>query len=155
MIHRKLHISRFIRPLLAGALLAVGALASQAQTCRVRVSVSSNGSQVVEYREVYEYDYVWEKPQYPGGDGNLVKFINKTRRYPERAYKKGIQGRVMCSFIVNSNGSVSDVQVFKGVEQSLDKEAVRVFSLMPDWIPGKINGMPVPVRVIRTVPFRK
>ena len=125
-----------------------------AQTCRVRISVDAAGGRV-EYREVYEYDYVWEKPSFPGGDDKLLCFINKNRRYPEAAYRAGIQGRVVCSFIVNSNGSVSDIQVFKGIEASLNEEALRIFSLMPKWNPGRINGMAVPVRVIRAVPFRK
>lgn len=127
---------------------------SDAQTCRVRISVNTAEGRV-EYREVYEYDYVWEKPSFPGGDDKLLRFINKNRRYPEGAYKAGIQGKVMCSFIVNSNGSVSDIQVFKGVETSLNEEAVRIFSKMPKWNPGRINGVPVPVRVIRAVPFRR
>lgn len=125
-----------------------------AQTCRIRVSVDA-GSRRVEYREVYEYDYVWEKPSFPGGDDKLLSFINKNRHYPEAAYKAGIQGRVVCSFIVNSNGSVSDIQVFKGIESSLNEEALRIFSLMPKWNPGRINGVAVPVRVIRAVPFRR
>jgi protein TonB len=108
-----------------------------------------------EYREVYEYDYVWEKPSFPGGDVKLIQFINKHRKYPEAAYKAGIQGRVVCSFIVNTDGSVSDIQIFKGVEPSLNKEAQRIFHLMPHWNPGKLDGIPVPVRVIRAVPFRK
>lgn len=127
---------------------------ARAQTCRVRISVNTAEGRV-EYREVYEYDYVWEKPSFPGGDDKLLRFINKNRRYPEGAYKAGIQGKVMCSFIVNSNGAVSDIQVFKGVETSLNEEAVRIFSKMPKWNPGRINGVPVPVRVIRAVPFRR
>ncbi|MCM1222792.1 MAG: energy transducer TonB, partial [Lachnospiraceae bacterium] len=83
------------------------------------------------------------------------RFINKNRKYPKAAYKAGIQGRVVCSFIVNTNGEVSDIQVFKGVESTLNEEAKRIFSLMPKWNPGRINGMPVPVRVIRAVPFRR
>lgn len=120
----------------------------------MRISVGSERGRI-EYREVYEYDYVWEKPSFPGGDDKLMRFINKERHYPEAAYKAGIQGRVTCSFIVNSDGAVSDIQVYKGVEPSLNEEAVRILSLMPRWSPGRINGMPVPVRVIRTVPFRR
>lgn len=121
----------------------------------MRCTVSTDGVTRYEYREVYEYDYVWEKPSFPGGDVKLIQFINANRHYPEAAYKAGIQGRVVCSFIVNTNGSVSDVQIFKGVEASLNREAQRIFRMMPNWIPGKLDGIPVPVRVIRTVPFRK
>lgn len=136
-------------------MFALGSLQASAQTVRMRVSVSSDGVTRYEYREVYEYDYVWEKPSFPGGDVKLIQFINANRHYPEAAYKAGIQGRVVCSFIVNSNGSISDVQIFKGVEASLNREAQRIFRMMPPWIPGKLDGIPVPVRVIRTVPFRK
>ncbi|MCM1320319.1 MAG: energy transducer TonB [Muribaculaceae bacterium] len=155
------HLFRFThipRHLPLTALIALSSLAyaipAQAQTCRMRVSVNSGGGDII-YREVYEYDYVWEKPSFPGGDDKLMCFINKHRKYPKKAYKAGIQGRVMCSFIVNTDGGVSDVQVYKGVEQSLNEEAVRIFSIMPKWNPGRMNGVPVPVRVIRTVPFRR
>lgn len=124
------------------------------QIVRMRVQMGSDGRQVV-YREVYQYDYVWEKPAFPGGESSLLQFINKHRRYPKAAYKAGIQGRVTCAFIVNSDGSVSDVQVIKGVEASLNEEAVRIFKKMPAWSPGRMNGEAVPVRVIRAVPFRK
>lgn len=136
-------------------MLALCKTEASAQTVRMRVSVSTDGATHYEYREVYEYDYVWEKPSFPGGDVKLIQFINENRRYPEAAYKAGIQGRVVCSFIVNTNGTVSDVQIFKGVEASLNREAQRIFRLMPNWIPGKLDGVPVPVRVIRAVPFRK
>lgn len=148
-------ISNLLRLIVLTAFsLMVAIIPADAQTCRVRVSVSSNGAQCM-YREVYEYDYVWEKPSFPGGDDKLISFINKHRKYPKKAYKAGIQGKVMCSFIVNTTGEVSDVQVYKGVEQTLNEEAVRIFTLMPKWIPGRMNGVPVPVRVIRAVPFRR
>ncbi|MDE6339023.1 MAG: energy transducer TonB [Muribaculaceae bacterium] len=130
-----------------------GGLSASAQTCRVRAGNSSNGGQ--SYLEVYEYDYVNEKPSFPGGNAKLVEFINDTREYPAEAYKKGIQGRVTCSFVVNADGSVSHISVIRGVEQSLNREAVRIMSKMPEWLPGKHDGQTVPVRVVWSVPFRK
>lgn len=127
--------------------------ALEAQTCRVVCSVSSRGERT--YKEVYEYDYVSVKPSFPGGDNGLVGFVNKTRRYPKAAYKKGIQGRVICSFVVNPDGSLSNIQVIRGVEKTLNAEAVRICTKMPDWIPGSIDGHVVPVRVIYPIPFRK
>ncbi|MBO4965143.1 MAG: energy transducer TonB [Muribaculaceae bacterium] len=124
-----------------------------AQTCKIRCKKASDGKCV--YMEVYEYDYVTEKPMFPGGDSHLVSFINHTRQYPEKAYKRGVTGRVTCSFIVNADGSVSHIRILKGVEPSLNREAIRIFSLMPAWIPGKIDNIAVPVRVIRSIPFRK
>ncbi len=107
------------------------------------------------YIEVYEYDFVTDKPSFPGGDRLLLSYINKTRSYPEQAYKKGIQGKVVCSFVVNRDGSISHVRVLRGVEPSLNREAVRVLKGMPLWNPGRLDGTAVPVRVVRTVAFRK
>ncbi len=125
----------------------------RAQTCRVNIGTNASGG--TNYIEVYEYDYVTEKPAFPGGDRNLMTFINATRNYPLDAYRKGIQGRVTCSFIVNTDGSVSHISVLRGVNPSLNKEAVRVLSEMPEWNPGKMDGKTVPVRVVWSVPFRK
>ncbi len=124
-----------------------------AQTCRVNIGTSQTGC--VNYLEVYEYDYVSEKPCFPGGDSQLMKFINNTREYPRAAYERGIQGRVTCSFVVNTDGSVSHISVIRGVEPTLNKEALRILSLMPEWKPGKLNGHAVPTRVVWSVPFRK
>lgn len=126
---------------------------SQAQTCRVSMGVTPEGRKA--YMEVYEYDYVPEKPCFPGGDWKLVEFINSTRRYPKKAYDAGVQGRVTCSFVVNSNGTISHIHVLKSVEQSLNEEAMRILACMPDWEPGRIDGRAVPVRVIWSIPFRK
>ncbi|MDE6271409.1 MAG: energy transducer TonB [Muribaculaceae bacterium] len=140
---------------LAGAAFILLSLSSVAgaQTCRVSLGTTSSGH--CAYMEVYEYDYVHDKPCYPGGDCQLMEFINSTRRYPEKAYKNGVQGRVTCSFVVNANGAISHIKVLKSVEESLNREAVRILSLMPSWIPGKVDGRPVPVRVIRSIPFRR
>ena len=134
-------------------LLASAPRAAQAQTCRVAVGVSADGT--TSYMEVYEYDYVEEKPQFPGGDCRLVSYINENRRYPAGAYQAGIEGRVLCSFVVNADGNVSNVTVLRGVEKSLNREAVRILSRMPHWIPGKLQGQTVPVRVVWAVPFRR
>lgn len=124
-----------------------------AQTCRVNIGSSQTGS--VSYMEVYEYDYVTEKPVFPGGDSQLMKFINETREYPRSAYERGIQGRVTCSFVVNADGTVSHISVIRGVEPSLNREAIRILSKMPGWTPGRLDGQAVPTRVVWSVPFRK
>lgn len=107
------------------------------------------------YKEVYEFDFVEEKPEFPGGGTELVNFINDNRRYPAEAYSLGIEGRVTCSFVVNCDGSVSNISIIRGVEKSLNKEAIRIIGKMPKWSPGKIEGEAVPVRVICAIPFRK
>lgn len=137
--------------LAAGALLLT--VAAQAQTTMVSCGTNAAGTRI--YMEVYEYDYVTEKPSFPGGQAKLIDFINRTREYPEEAYRRGVQGRVMCSFIVNADGSVSNVRVLRGVEPTLNSEARRVIRSMPDWSPGRINGKAVPVRVIYPITFRR
>lgn len=135
-------------------LLTMGpSIGVQAQTCRVRQGVTTDGCYA--YKEVYEFDFVDDKPEFPGGSNKLIGFINDKRRYPANAYALGIEGRVMCSFVVNPDGSLSNIAVIKGVEPSLNREAMRIISQMPNWTPGKIDGHTVPVRVICAVPFRK
>lgn len=124
-----------------------------AQTCRVNCGTNAEGVQT--FIEAFEYDYVDVKPTFPGGDDKLLNYVNNTRKYPPKAYKKGAQGRVMCSFIILSDGSVSNVRVVRGVEPTLNAEAVRIIEAMPQWQPGKMDGRPVPVRMIYPIPFRK
>lgn len=131
----------------------IGSTKANAQTCRVNAGCTPTGTMT--YIEVYEYDYVSEKPSFPGDDSQLMTFINEHRRYPQEAYKRGIEGRVTCSFVVNADGSISHISVLRGVEPSLNKEAVRILSEMPEWIPGRLNGKAVPTRVVRSVPFRR
>jgi protein TonB len=92
-------------------------------------------------------------PQYPGGYTELNRFLFKNIKYPASATSQNIQGRVWCSFIVNKDGSVSDIRVEKGVYISLDQEAVRVLSLMPSWIPGTVRGEAVRVKFYLPVVF--
>lgn len=105
--------------------------------------------------EVYEYDYVERQPQFPGGECAMMRYINDSRRYPARAYSRGIEGRVMCGFIVNPDGTISHVSVIKGVEESLDREAVRLVSGMPRWIAGQIGNRSVPVYCVLPIAFRR
>ncbi len=123
------------------------------QTCRVSVGVSDNGMQT--YREVFEYDFVEEKPSFPGGNEALLDYINKNRKYPADAYERGIEGRVTCSFVVNADGNISNVKVIKGCNKSLNMEAMRLLAEMPCWHPGRHSSHCVPVRVVHSIPFRK
>ena len=95
-------------------------------------------------------DVVEQFPSFPGGQGELMRYISSHLKYPPIAEENGIQGRVIVKFVVCANGSIKDVKVAKGVEPSLDAEAVRLISTMPHWIPGKQNG--VAVSTYYTVP---
>lgn len=135
--------------------LVVGILAIPATGQVRRVKLYNPNSRVQEaYIDVYEYDYVDEHPQFPGGERGLVNFINKTREYPYEAYEAGIEGRVLCSFIINIDGSVSNITVLRGHNAQLNREAVRVISEMPKWKAGKVGNKLVPVLYYLPIAFR-
>ena len=93
-------------------------------------------------------------PEFPGGQGALLQYLAKSIKYPVIAQENGIQGRVSCSFVVNKDGSIVDAEVIRGVDPSLDKEALRVINSMPKWSPGKQRGKPVRVKYTVPVTFR-
>ena len=97
------------------------------------------------------FDVVEEMPQYPGGPQALFKFLGENVHYPAEAEKAGIQGRVIATFVVEKDGSISQPTIVKSVDPLLDAEALRVISAMPNWKPGKQNGKVV--RVKYTVPL--
>ena len=93
-------------------------------------------------------------PEFPGGNEAMMKYLSDNVEYPTIAQENGIQGRVICSMVVNKDGSISDVQVVRGVDPSLDKEAVRVIEAMPNWKPGKQKGNEVNVKYTLPIVFR-
>ena len=113
------------------------------------------GEEVIEQSESDEVFYVAEKmPSFPGGQDALFDFIEKNIKYPKGAEECGIQGRVLVTFIVKKDGSLSDVRVAKSVDPSLDKEAVRIIKSMPKWNPGIHRGKYVNVKFTLPVTFR-
>ena len=100
------------------------------------------------------FDVVEEQPSFPGGQSALMQWLHDNIKYPVIAAENGIEGRVIVQFVVSKNGSISDVRVARGVDPSLDKEAVRVVSNMPKWTPGKQNGTTVNVRYTLPVTFK-
>jgi TonB family protein len=94
---------------------------------------------------------VEEMPQFP--DGDVSAYIEKNICYPDSCYKKGIQGRVICQFVVEKDGRLTNIQVVRGVHPDLDKEAVRVISSMPKWIPGKQRNQTTRVKYTLPVNF--
>lgn len=97
---------------------------------------------------------VQEMPEFPGGIPELMKFINENISYPRDAIINNIQGKVIARFVVNADGSVDRIQIWKGVDPALDNEAVRVISTLPRFRPGKQDGVPVPVWFSLPVTFR-
>jgi protein TonB len=93
---------------------------------------------------------VEDKPQFPGGEGELLRFLATQVKYPQIARETNIQGTVYAQFVIEKNGKVSNVKVMRGIGGGCDEEAVRVLRAMPDWTPGKQRGMPV--RVMFTIP---
>ena len=104
--------------------------------------------------ETKVFDVVEQMPEFPGGQGALFEYLSKNIKYPVVAEENGIQGRVIVTFVVERDGSITDVKVVKSVDPSLDKEAQRVVRSMPKWIPGKQNGSAVRVKFTVPVTFR-
>ncbi len=100
------------------------------------------------------FDVVEQMPSFPGGPAALMKYLSENIKYPVVAQENGVQGRVVVSFVVERDGSITDVRVVKSVDPSLDKEATRVVKSMPHWIPGKQNGSAVRVKYNVPVAFR-
>ena len=100
------------------------------------------------------FDFVEQLPLFPGGPAALMKYLSENTKYPVVAQENGVQGRVTVQFVVEKDGSISDVHVLRGVDPSLDKEAVRVVKSMPRWTPGKQNGITVRVNYRVPVLFR-
>ena len=94
-------------------------------------------------------------PEFPGGQQALFKYLSENVKYPVIAQENGIQGRVICQFVVNKDGSIVDIEVIRsGGDPSLDKEAVRVIKSMPKWKPGKQRGKAVRVKYTVPVNFK-
>ena len=124
------------------------------------VAVISGEDDWVEILEVTEPDengifqVVETEPEFPGGMAELMKYLEKNLRYPQICKEQGVQGRVIVQFVVNTDSTITDVNVIKPVNPHLDEEAVRVVKAMPKWNPGKQRGEPVRVRFFLPVTFR-
>lgn len=112
---------------------------------------AKTNSAIAENNEIYTI--VDKMPQYSTGEVGLADFISRTLRYPREARQEGLEGRILCSFIVGADGAVSNIEVVQGLYPSLDSEAVRVLSLMPKWVPGMNNGENVNVKCLLPIDF--
>ncbi len=104
--------------------------------------------------EPISFAVVEEKPTFPGGEAELLKFIAENTKYPEIAKENGIQGRVFVQFVIDKNGNVTNVTIARGVDPYLDAEAIRVVKMLPRWTPGKQRGKPVPVTFVVPINFK-
>ena len=105
-------------------------------------------------KSTMSYEEVEVKPEYPGGMGELGKLLNSNLKYPLIPFENGVQGEVLVQFVVDKEGNVEEVTVFKGVDPHLDAEALRVIKMMPKWKPGKHEGKEVNVKCTIPVGFR-
>jgi len=98
------------------------------------------------------YAVVEDPPIFPGGDEARIRYCIENFKYPEDARKRNIQGTVYVTFVVEKDGTITDIRILKGIEASCDREVIRVLKNMPQWHPGRISGKPV--RVQFNMPFK-
>ena len=108
----------------------------------------------VEEVEEKPYTAVEQMPQFPGGEAELLKYIFDKLRYPTISQENGVQGKVYIRFVVSKTGEVKDAQVMRSLDPYCDKEALRVIRTLPRWIPGKQNGVNVPVYYVVPITFK-
>lgn len=109
---------------------------------------------VVAQKNQKVFDIVEQMPEYPGGQAALFEYLSKNIKYPADAEKKKVEGKVFVTFVVDTDGKITDVSLMRKVFPSLDAEAVRVISAMPNWIPGKQKGQVVRVKYTVPIMFR-
>ena len=120
----------------------------------VAISAPVTSAPIEEEEDNVIFQVVEKMPSFPGGDAALFKFLIENVKYPVIAQENGVQGRVICQFVVNRDGSIVDVEVVRSVDASLDKEAIRVIKSMPKWSPGQQRGKPVRVKYTLPVNFK-
>ena len=101
-----------------------------------------------------EFDVVENMPEFPGGDEALLSFIAQNIRYPKTAQRLGIEGRVTLSYVIDKDGSITNIEIIKGIGAGCDEEAIRVLKLLPNYSPGKQRGVPVKVKMRLPVHFK-
>lgn len=104
--------------------------------------------------KTYTMGEVGEQPEFPGGDAAMYQWLGENVVYPPKAQENGISGTVVVSFTISKDGSVTNIKIARGKDPALDKEAVRVVSIMPKWKPGVLNGEPVPVSYTLPLKFQ-
>ncbi len=117
------------------------------------IKIEETKTEVIEQAAPAEiFTVVEEQPAFPGGEEARIKFLQDNIKYPEEAKELGVQGKVFVTFVVEVDGSITDVKVLRGIGAGCDEEAIRVVKSMPKWVPGKQRG--VPVRVQFNLPIK-
>ncbi len=113
---------------------------------------------MIEEEEEVDEDVIFtvveDQPEFPGGEAARQRFLEENLRYPQMAREAGIQGTVFVTFVVETDGSVTDVRILRGIGGGCDEEAIRVVSMMPRWEPGRQRGQPVRVQFNMPIRFR-
>lgn len=135
------------KPLPEVVVVSYGTAATDDKKTKTKAPEKSINEKVV-------FQDVEQMPQFPGGDNGLFKYLAESIRYPVDAQESGIQGRVICQFVIDENGQVNDVKVVRGVDASLDAEAIRVIKAMPKWTPAIHRGKNVSVQYTLPINFR-
>ena len=99
------------------------------------------------------YDVVDVAPEYPTGDAARIRYLNRSLKYPKKARDAGIKGTVIVRFIVEKDGSITNIEIERGRHKLLDEEAIRLVQTMPNWSPGEIKGVPVRTRLKMPIKF--
>ena len=120
----------------------------------VTVAKAPTKSEAADYKSEKIFDVVEQMPEFSNGHAALLEYLSKSIRYPEEARKNSIQGRVITTFVVEKDGSISNARVVKSVDSQLDAEALRVINSMPNWNPGKQNGEAVRTKYTVPVTFK-
>jgi len=128
-----------------------GISSSQPQDNKTKTATPANTEKVANKEPVYAV--VEKQPSYPGGDDARVAFLGQNIKYPEQATKNGVQGKVFVTFVIEADGSISNVKVLRGIGGGCDEEAVRIISIMPKWNPGMKNGKAVRVQFNLPIKF--
>jgi len=118
------------------------------------LSYSQNNNAVNGKDAEYAVSELDSQPEFPNGNDGLVKYLSENINYPKKALKKNIMGKVYVQFVIDKTGKVTDVVAVRGVDKSLDKEAVRVIKAMPSWKPGMKDGAPVKVKYTIPINFK-
>ena len=124
---------------------------AKSQNSAIKAAIAKTDTKLIENSDIYTI--VDQMPNYPEGEKALSKYLSDKITYPRDALQEGIQGSILCSFIVGKDGRISNIEIVKGLSSSLDDEAIRVLSLMPRWNAGINNGEKVNVKCLLPIDF--